>query len=279
MAADFSGVRRSYALTDERGRSMTFPSRQDYVDHLVDGGLIRNARDLTRNAPLNEAIYLDWLKRGQVGCVFAQLLGRPTNRGHMRTEILTTEPPYDEDIHTLASDIDDVIHEAIAAPAIESVSVLLPAVLDVEKLALLVHALSKLPQWVIDHETRWRDNFTLIGLRRAIDTKVLAEPLVIGPFEFLPQTRHSPVTSLEIRTDPFRAPRSKYVRSMQAGHLAAIDTSGFLTPAEHAIRFEKWTPALRRRMLGCEDDSRAKAASSVTLPTVIWEAVKRQEQD
>lgn len=67
---------------------MEFPPRQDYIRQLEEHGLVAGEADFIADDSLTEAVYLDWLLRPQVGCVFAQLLARPMYRDGVRTEVV-----------------------------------------------------------------------------------------------------------------------------------------------------------------------------------------------
>ena len=272
---DFSEVRQSFTLVDNRGRTMRFPNRHDYLDFLVSKGLIEHRQEFVDVPELVKAVYLDWLRRAQIGCVFAQLLGRHTNRKGMRTEVIGGSHNARQ-ISDLAEEIDSAVQDAVDKPNAEAISILLPTLLDAEDLVRLILALSVLPKWIIEREWQWRGTLTVVGLRREIDDKVLAETLGLGPFPFLPPTRQGPITSLEIRTKPLRSIWSKLQRrrTRRAAHLAQIPTADFLTPKEHRVRFNQWTPALKKRILGGNPDERAKASVTFAVPAAIWSALR-----
>ena len=275
---DLSEAGRGNVLIDDRGRVMRFPLRRDYMELLRSKGLISDEYDFQCNPLLVEAVYLDWLRRAQVGCVFAQLLGRPRNRKNMRTAILGKQIIRDG-MADLASEIDSVIQSSVDDPEIEAVSIILPAIVDPEDLVRLTFSLSKLPLWDLEREWLWRKTMTVIGLRRQIENIVWAETLGIGPFQFFPPTRQCPVTSLEVRTKSNRSIWSKLhkLRTRRAAHLAQVPTDHFLTPKQNQVRFKKWTPALRSRILGGESDARAKAGVTFTVPAAIWSQIKSEQ--
>ena len=268
-----SEVGKTNVLVDERGRLMRFPSRWDYLDLFVRTGIIGAEGDLISNPKLNEAVYLDWLRRGQVGCVFAQLLARPAYRSRSRTVVLY-ESANSQPGGQLAEQIDAKVRNAVADPNAESLSILLPAVLSAEYLVHLVLCLSAVPRWTIERESRWRRRLIRVGLRVEIGDEVWAEVLGVGPFLFFPPTRQSPITTLEIRTKRTGAKKSKLSRKMLASHLADIETGDFLSPKQHRILFKTLTPGLRNRILGGEPDERAKAGVTFVLPAAIWSALK-----
>ena len=275
-AIDFSAARKSTVIHDERGRPMRFPNRRDYVEHLVQIGAAADENALVANAELSESVYLDWLKRGQVGCVFAQLLGRPRPRRQLRTVVIgqSSGPTSTED---RALQISAAVQQSVAEPEVEGLTVLLPNVVDPEPLVRLLHSLSALPDWTTEREWPWR-RLIIVGLRVSIENGVWAEVLGLGPFQFLPPTRQSPITSLEIRTKTERAKYGKINPEILASHLADIPTYGFLTNEKHRRLFTKFTPALRHRILGGSEDQRAKAGVTFAVPAVMWYDLKGSQR-
>ncbi len=273
---DFSEVRKSTVWEDERGREKRFPSRQDYLELLTNKGLISKEEDLLGHSNLCELIYLDWLRRGQVGCVFAQLFGRPKNRSLMRTLILCDPINSSSGTRDLVFQINEAVGDSVRNPKIEAISILLPRVLSAEDIARISLGLARLPGWKIEREKPWRQTLTIIRLRVQIADTVWAEVLGLGPFPFLPPTRQSPVTSLEIRTKTKRAIRNKLHPNLRASHLAQIPTEHFLPPHKFGPLFNHYTPWLKRRILGDSDDQRAKAGVTFSVPSAIWHVLKNQ---
>lgn len=270
---DFSEVRRSTVLRDERGRSMRYPNRHDYIDLLKREGVIEDEKDFIDRPELNEEVYLDWLRRGQVGCVFAQLFGRRDYRPRLRTVVLC-DHNNSEQVNELTQKIDIAVQNAIADPHIESVSVVLPTILSADYLVGLLIALSKMPKWLIEREWPWGRTLVLVGLRVRLGNEVLAEVLGMGPFPFLPPTRQSPITSLEVRTKPAAAKKGKIHPALLAAHLADVPAREFLSKRQYSILRTHFTPWLRRRILGGSPDQRAKAAVTFAVPAALWNGLK-----
>ena len=262
-------------LRDEHDRAMAFPTRKEYLQQLKDHGLVASEDEFVANDQLTEAVYLDWLLRPQVGCVFAQLLARPIHRTGMRTVVARGSSGLGKP-RELAVEIAGLVREATEDPSTESLSVLLPQVLDDHSLASLIWELEHQPGWRIDLERLWRKRLVLVGLRVLIAPKVYAETLGMGPFLTFPTTRQSPVTSLEIRTKPLRARKSKFSRGDLATHLAALPVDHFLTTARRTKLSNRFTPWLRKRVLGFKVDQRAKAAVTYSIQAAIWAELKRQ---
>ena len=252
---------------------MRFPRRQDYIRQLQEHGLIIDEAGFVANDRLTEAVYLDWLRRPQVGCVFAQLLARPVYRTGVRTVVARGSSGVG-DPSELAIQIARLVDESVNDSSDEALSVLLPQILDVQALAYLVWELSNRPGWTIEKEHLWRRTLVLIGLRVEIATGVVAETLGMGPFDIFPTTRQCPVVTLEIRTKPTRAKRSHLWRTHLAAHLADIPVNHILTHAEFRSRFKTFTPWLRKRILGGQKDMRAKAGVTYSVPAAIWSSVK-----
>ena len=267
-------TRKGLTIQDERGRSMQFPTRSDYIDQMKAHGLISNEADFIANDRLTGAVYLDWLLRPQVGCVFAQLLARPVYRTGMRTEVARGASGSGEP-KELAIQIARLTQESIEDASTESLSVLMPQMLDIEKLTQLVWELGHQHDWSIELESPWQRRLVRIGLRVKIAEGVLTETLGMGPFDIFPTTRRCPVTTLEIRTKPKGAKNSRVPKTHRAAHLAALPIGNhILQRAEYGIRFTEFTPWLRRRILGNRGDSRAKASVTYSLPSAMWSSLK-----
>lgn len=257
---------------------MRLPNRNDYIYFLIHRGFITSEKDFQENPGFIKAVYLHWLRRGQVGCVFAQLLGRSDNRSQIRTLILSDSSDTFQEADELAKKINTAVQDAATNPKVEAISVLLPKVLDIEELIFLLLKLSSIPGWKIEREWSWRKTLVLIGLRVEIADKVWAEILGLGPFiTCLPPTRQGPITSLEIRTKPEKAPFSKIqLKKAQAAHLAQVPTEEFLSPKKFRPLFNEYTPWLKRRMLSGNEDKRAKASVTFAVPAALWNGLKSQ---
>ena len=269
------GTCRGMPLQDERGRAMRFPARRDYVRQLQKHGLVMNEAAFIDDDCLTEAVYLDWLRRPQVGCVFAQLLARPVNRTGMRTVVARGSSGVG-DPGELAVQIAKLVGESVQDPSCEALSVLMPQVRNDETLAQLVWELGTQPRWEIELEHIWRGTLVLIGMRVEIADDVVAETLGMGPFGIFPPTRQCPITTLEIRTKRTRAKKSHLSKTHLAAHLADISTDHMLTREAHRDLFAKFTPWLRRRILGDQQDMRAKAGVTYSLPVAMWRSLKER---
>ena len=266
-------TRKGLALQDELGRPMGFPRRQDYINQMKSHGLINSEDDFIADDRLTEAVYLDWLFRPQVGCVFAQLLARPVNRTGVRTVIARGASGRGQP-RELATQIAQLVGECVEDASAEALSVLMPQMIDHESLTSLVWELGHQPGWTIEQERRWRGTLVLIGLRAEIADNVVAETLGMGPFSIFPTTRQCPVTTLEVRTKTERAKKSKLSKTHLAAHLADLPVGDFLTSEQHRSLRLKFTPWLKKRILGRQGDLRAKAGVTYSVPAAIWSSLK-----
>ena len=273
MPSILKSTRKGLTLADERGRAMKFPRRQDYVRHLQGHGLVSDEAGFVADDSLTEAVYLDWLLRPQVGCVFAQLLARPVYRTGVRTVVARGSSGLG-DPRELAIQIAHLVEESVNDASTEALSVLLPQILDPEALTHLVWELGKQPGWIIEQEHPWRKSLVLIGLRVEIAADVVAETLGMGPFDIFPTTRQCPITTLEVRTKSMRAKKSHRSNTYLAAHLADLPVNHILTAAEHRARRQKFTPWLKKRILEQQVDMRAKAGVTYPVPVAIWSSLK-----
>ena len=275
MPIDFSNLKTSMVLTDERDKPMRFPNRRDYLDLLLAQSAIAHDSEFIGRPDLVEEVYLDWLRHSQVGCVFAQLLGRPRNRKGLQVEVITESAESKEGARSIANRIDRKFQDAVDDTETEGLSVLMPAVRAPEEITNILLALAELPRWKIEYARAWRSTLMVVGLRAQLSSRVWAEVLGLGPVAVFPYTRQSPITSLEIRTKEQGSIFSKFNPAMRAAHLAQLPTRHFLTPKEHRDRFKTLTPKLRLRVLGGQDDKRAKAAVTFAIPAAIWRVLIR----
>ena len=273
MLRILKSTRKGLKLPDERGRTMEFPRRQDYVRQLQEHGLISDESGFVADDHLTETVYLDWLLRPQVGCVFAQLLARPVYRTGVRTVVARGISGLG-DPSELAIQIARLVDESVDDASTEALSVLLPQIRDVEALARLVWEVGHRPGWTIEQERLWRKTLVLVGLRVEIATNVVAETLGMGPFAIFPTTRQCPVTTLEVRTKPARAKKGHLSETHLAAHLADLPVGHMLTNAEYKSRRLRFTPWLKARILGGQGDLRAKAGVTYAVPAAIWSALK-----
>ena len=144
-------AQKGLTLPDERGRTMGFPMRQDYVSQLQEHGLVSDEAAFIADDRLTEAVYLDWLLRPQVGCVFAQLLARPVYRTGIRTVVARGSSGLG-DPSEIAIQITRLVNESVEDTSTEALSVLLPQILDLESLTRLVWELGMQPGWAIEQE-------------------------------------------------------------------------------------------------------------------------------
>lgn len=267
---------KSLLLPDERGRKMRFPTRHDYIRQLKEHGFITDEAEFIADDSLTEAVYLDWLRRSQVGCIFAQLLARPRNRTGMRTVIVRGSHASDDPTE-LAIEIDHLVNESVNDASNEAITVLLPQMLSIELLARLLWELSHFSGWMIEREQPWRPSLVRIGLRVEIGEDVVAEVLGMGPYSFFPNTRQCPISTLEVRTKPFGARPSHVSNTYLASHLAQIPVGHVLTTEQISVLSKKFTRALRNRILAGEEDMRAKASVTYSIPVAIWKATKSRD--
>ncbi len=272
---DFDDIKGTIRIKHEHGHGhvSTFPTRTDYLSFFGARGLSQG--EVLSDIDLVQSIYLDWLRRGQVGCVFAQLLARPPNRAHVRTLIMSDSAAEPNTSLALAKKVDSAFRDAVQSEAVEALTILMPQLIRPEALVYLIKSLGELPEWKLESILPWRDTITVVGVRALIEASeerpTWAELLGMGPFPtFLPPTRQCPITSLEIRTKGRRSIKNKINPDATAGHLAALPAELFIGRRDFKNLFEKFTPALKLRILGGTRDDRGKASVTFSVPTAIW---------
>lgn len=243
------------------------PARHDYIMHLKSNGIIGTESEFIDHTCLVKAVYKDWQKRPQVGCVFAQQIAARPDQHEIDWAIFKDGESISE-VHDLADRIAE--HAYGVRNQEEAAAILLPALTDPSVLTALCKALGQIEGWDCKAEYNPSDKYDRFYVRVVMplppDTE--AELLGLGPFDFLPLTRQAPVTALQIRTKPddaeWRGPSD-----IKKAHLAHIPWPHQKTFKTHWAKTEE----LRRDILG-GDDTAAKARVTFAIPSNHWDGGK-----
>ncbi len=240
----------------------------DYINHCIETKGLADQQELRKFPALAEEIYVDWLRKPQVACVFARFMAKDNEQFGIRREVVSACPSEIGE-EAYAELITDRTTESIMSPKVEGLSLLLPSITESEQLGSLVRQLFSRAEWSGSAKLNPSDRQerVYIQLKRKLDDETAAEVLGLGPFSFLPLTRQSPVTALEIRTKPDGASGGKGPFSTRLSHLADI-----LIPKIADKKFrEFWiaTSDQRLAVLG-GDDSAAKAKVTFAIPSAFW---------
>lgn len=233
------------------GRVNRFPGRAD-VEAALPGLRTDDGFDA---ALVGEALF-GWVRAGQTGCVFAQLLaGDPPAAGWR--SIVVPEP------------LDDgVLAEVLAAPVLagaEAAQVAFPWVGTAEELADLVAQIARLPEWHgVEIPGGADPDQVRVGLRwRLPEPDHVSWVLGFAPFEFMPFTRRGPFVALELRTAAVYQAARRRVEGHDEVHLADLDAP--VGPDRFARMWAR-TVERKRSLLAGELEDAAKARVTFSLP-------------
>lgn len=272
---DFRGIRRSLVI-ETSGKAWTFPTRQDYINHLISQGHLGCENELiNQRLDLVMAIHHHWHHLGQTGCRFAQLLRKNPEETGWQIEVI---PGSDEKaISPEALDhAKQTVELAIQDVNSEMISLIFPGVTSPNSLISLINSLNTLSGWIVvaseePIETDLRGPLINIAIRVVLNNdSVLSWILGFGPFEFLAATRRSPFTELAIRTKPkiSKPTFAELNPDLLAAHLADIPVTVSSNVFHHLWSSTKHT---KRNILGLANDTTAKAKVTFTIPANLWQ--------
>jgi hypothetical protein len=163
-----------------------------------------------------------------------------------------------------AAAIDGVVAPRLTDPAVDIVSIVLPAIEQSTQLEAILIALALNPAWQL-HEQDVEDDSELgsvrpLGLTVALEFDHCSEVLGFGPGAPLAYTRRAPFTELAIRA---KAPAQR--RPDRRSNMADIDIDLDVTP-DSLAGFYHETKRQRRARLGDEHDRRGKARVTTVVP-------------
>lgn len=236
------------------GRVNRFPGRAD-VEAALPGLRTEAGFDA---ALVGEALF-GWVRAGQTGCLYAQLLAADPPAARWRS-VVVPEPLDDE-----------VLAQVLAAPVFdgaEAAQVAFPWVDTVEELADLVAQIARLPEWYGVEVPGGADPDVLrVGLRWRLPVPDhVSWVLGFAPFDCMPFTRRAPFVALELRTAAvYRAARRR-VEHHDEVHLADLDAP--VDPDRFARMWAR-TVERKRSLLAGELTDAAKARVTFSLPRSV----------
>ena len=235
-------TRKGLHLVDERGRPMAFPTRQDYVQNLQEHGLVVDEAGFVDDDRLTEAVYLDWLFRPQVGCVFAQLLARPIYRTGVRT-VVARGSSGTGDPSELAIQTAHLAEESVRDASDQAMSVLLPQVRDPVVLANFVWQLAKQPGWLIEKEQLWRNTLVRNVLDSGFRSRTgwLLKRLVWDPLKY--SRRHVNPPCWQTLSGNWQSSLDGSLRKSSCGEIRSfVLDSGFRSRTGWLLKRLVWDP-------------------------------------
>lgn len=213
--------------------------------------------------------YLAWKKSASVGCNFARYAAlRPDDHGQALATLKGDTAP------SLATRIDKHIGRLLTERKATAATLLLPEVSELKTVVQVALQLGTKLAWKV---TRTHVTDTAAGhvvafeVSREIPTNeggvVASQALVLGNFGVFPPTRRAPLTALELflgpcpHADPSGNPRTKANLDLLVASMPLGDT-------EIANMWDR-TCELRRKVLGANDDLRAKARVAFVVPLAL----------
>ncbi|HEV7289461.1 hypothetical protein [Sphingomonas sp.] len=197
--------------------------------------------------------HLEFFVRNQSGCAFAAIAARDPAKYEWHHDLIMELDPG-----LIAARVD----AARADPAISTLSIVFPAVTSVDELALLLAALPCGPIYL--HETLDTPKHRCYRFRAKVGED---ESFVsgFGPFDFMPETRRTPYTSIVMRVKP-RPVYDWYLKPPTEGlvHVADMDMKGI--PDRRLQRLWNNTFLTVAGILGKKPDDESAAKTTFIIP-------------
>lgn len=196
---------------------------------------------------------LAFFSRNQSGCAFAVIAARDPDKYEWRHDIVTDVEP---------AQIAARVCAALEDPAISTLSLVFPSVTDVDGLMGLLAALRCGPIYL--HETHDTSNNRCYRFRARVgeDESYISG---FGPFDFMPETRRTPHTSIVMRVKP-RPDYAWHLKPPVAGivDVAAMDMKGI---SDRNLK-RLWNNSFLtvRGILGKKPDEESAAKTTFILP-------------
>jgi hypothetical protein len=222
------------------GLTKRFPTLDDYVAFYVENGYVKDKAELlsSRSRWCTEIMF-DWFRRGQLACIFAVNLARVADPPW---DSVIEHPPFDDLGERLAVHLD-----GITKSNGEAAQVVFPSVHTAADAVSLVNALCKSKRWYWDEVPFDDGNQTslLIGLKWILPSNISVNYVLgFSTLETMPVTRHSPLTTLVLRTSDHKRSEGKSDLGRVQVHLADMD-SGLYPQSRHDSVWEATKKAKR----------------------------------
>jgi hypothetical protein len=218
-----------------------------------------------------EQDYLRWRLGAGVGCFFARsITARGPAKYRQKVEVITGMVSA----VALASEIADIVGNAVADKAVAASTLVIPALDTLPKLVDTSLALGDLQHWRVSRSLLQQTpggDMVAFHITRMIpfdSVECPSEALVLGPFPCFPTTRKAPVTAMEIFVgepmphDPKLGPGHPTTKA----NVAHMDMN--TQPEFWDIMWKKSVEG-REKSLGTKNDDRAKAKVAFTIPVTL----------
>jgi hypothetical protein len=255
-------VRRSVIV----GR-FRFPSRMDYVECLIEHGLVHDECDLWQKEELVVAIQNHWHQSGQSGCVFSRYLTRDAAASGWKARVFHLHPADEPDLGRAG--LNAILDEEIASKECELLSLLFPAATTGSDLANVLGILAGLDRSVV-LRPKPHGHLVDFSIRIHLAKDMQAWVLGFGPFSFLPATRQAPVLEVVFRT------KTKTQRTTErGGDLLAVHVADVPLNVKAQQFNGLWSASVRRTGDILESVDRVFSRARVTfgLPRELFASI------
>lgn len=260
---DLPLVKSSVVVQLNDGKQKRFPSLQDYVDQLVEQGIVKDLDDLVANySHLIGEMFINWVATGQVGCLFAVKLAR-------NPRLNRWVPIVQLGALSHGDSLDEVLNEQLDAVAEhhEAAVLIFPDVVRDADIARLVALLceGKSGRWYrTEHAKSDNEAVKLVELRWILPSGNSVN-LVLGfsSLPTMPVTRRSPFTAMFFRLKDRKRQKEEREDGRMIVHLADLDST-FRPQKWHDIVWER-TKAMKKLYVQPELGFAARAKITFTI--------------
>jgi hypothetical protein len=224
---DLPATKRSRACPLNDGSQKHYPTLDDYLAHLVHLGIVKDLDDLVCNyGHLIGEIFFNWVQTGQLACLFAVRLAKKPreNRWFPIVQLRALEE---------GAALGALLNTQLDAASTqnEAAAIIFPDVVGEDAITALVNALCADPsgRWYWTNDGITEDStgaLKLVGLRWILPgDKNVNYVLGFSSIVTMPQTRHSPFTTLFLRIKDFKRSEVRTEDGRIQVHLADLDST------------------------------------------------------
>lgn len=253
------------ASSNGNGFAFVAPNREEYENYLRKQKFIPPNGRIEDHPKFANYVYRDWQTRSQIACEFARIIATNPKKYGLATSVLPLSD-IGVDAHQWSKDTDQFVSDQTEIS--EGVSIIIPGLTHPADLVEFCKYFRRLPKWSVSNTINPSDRLdrVYVNLSVKLDKNTEAEVLGFGPFDFLPLTRQSPITAIEVRTKIAGA-KERADEELKKSHLADI-----AWPEINRDQLWSRTKQQRLKVLG-GDDSAARARITFAIPATIWSSI------
>lgn len=264
------------------GSTDRFPTFDDLAQWLVDKGEINSVEDLLGpDQDKLAAIFFQWIRRGQLSCLFAAKLAKDAIEAECPEDLCwhsrVAGPPLDS---ALVSEVQTFL--TTEGREAEAVQLIFQDVTTPEDVVELVNVLCTHPSWSWKEVECEEESHFGVGLRWRLPESNL-ENWVLGftPYEGTPFTRlvsGAPFSALAMRTLPRSSNSFFPIDEEGAVHLANMPLRIGCPVHVQKAKFDERTHDRREELLDGEMETLAKAKVTFALPFSVRSQLDQKGQ-